>query len=299
MQIEIDGKTKLVGVIGDPVEHSCSPPMHNAVFNELGMNYVYVPFHVKSENMQAALEGFKALNVVGINITIPHKQAVIPFLDEISKEAEMIGAVNTLVFEGDRVIGHNTDARGFIEAMYEVVDEKHVLSEVEGIEGSAVVLGAGGASRAVVVGLVNAGFSPITIANRTVSKAISLAEQIGSKSSAEGPRTRLLGMGLDDEKLPDAIADASLLVNTTSAGMDASLPLIIDADWLHQDLIVYDIIYTPPKTKLLTVARKKGLQTIRGLGMLVHQGAIAFELWTGVSPPVETMRKALIKALEG
>lgn len=284
--MHIDGKTKIVGVIGDPVEHSCSPPMHNAVFDELGMNYVYVPFHVRAEDLKAALEGFKALNIAGINITIPHKQRVIPILDEISKEAEMIGAVNTLVFEEGLIIGHNTDARGFIEAVYEVVDEK--------IEGNAVVLGAGGAARAVVVGLVNAGFSPIMIANRTTSKAVSLAEQIGSQSSA-----KLLGIGLNDEKLPDAIADARLLVNATSAGMDLSLPLIIDANWLHQGLLVYDIIYTPPETKLLMEARDRGLQTINGLGMLVHQGAIAFELWTGVSPPVETMRNALIEALEG
>lgn len=283
--MQINGRTKIVGVIGDPVEHSCSPPMHNAVFDELRVNYVYVPFHVKAEDLQAAIEGFKALNVAGINITIPHKQRVIPMLDQVSKEAEMIGAVNTLVFESDRIIGHNTDARGFIEAMYEVLDEK--------ISGPAVVLGAGGAARAVVVGLVNAGFSPVTIANRTTSKAIALAEQIEKKSHAT-----LFGIGLDDEKLPDAIADAKLLVNATSAGMDLSLPLIIDSDWLHQDLVVYDIIYTPPKTKLLMAAQNSGLQTISGLGMLVHQGAIAFELWTGISPPIETMRNALIKALE-
>lgn len=282
--MQINGKTKVIGVIGEPVEHSCSPPMHNAVLDELKMNYVYVPFRVKARNLQAALEGFKALNIAGINITIPHKQRAIPMLDGLSKEAKMIGAVNTLVFEDDRVIGHNTDARGFIEAMYEVVDEK--------IEGSAVVLGAGGAARAVVVGLVNAGFAPVTIANRTASKAVALAEQIRSQSDA-----KLLGIGLDDERLPDAIADAKVLVNATSAGMDLSLPLIIDADWLHQNLVVYDVIYTPPKTKLLTAARDRGLQTISGVGMLVHQGAIAFELWTGVSPPVETMKDALIEAL--
>jgi len=280
----INGKTKIVGVIGDPVEHSCSPPMHNAVFEELKMNYIYVPFHVKAEDIKAALDGFKALNIAGINITIPHKQIVIPFLDEISKEAKMIGAVNTLVFENDRVVGHNTDARGFISAMYEVIEQN--------IQGEAVVLGAGGAARAVVAGLVNADFSVITIANRTVSKAVSLANQISEKSD-----TKISGMGLDDKKLPQAIENAKLLVNTTSAGMDLSKPLIIDADWLHQDLIVYDIIYSPSETKLLMEANKRGLKTIQGLGMLVHQGAIAFELWTGIFPPIETMRNALIKAL--
>lgn len=283
--VQINGKTKIVGVIGEPVEHSCSPPMHNSAFDELKMNYVYVPFHVKAEDLQAAVDGFKALGIAGINITIPHKQRIIPMLDEISKEAEMIGAVNTLVFEDDSIIGYNTDARGFIEAMYEVVDEE--------ITGSAVVIGAGGAARAVVVGLVNAGFSPITIANRTTSKAIELAEQIERKSDAI-----LLGIGLYDAKLPDAITNANLLVNATSAGMDLSRPLIIDSDWLHKDLIVYDIIYTPPNTKLLMAAEKKGLQTIKGLGMLVHQGAISFKLWTDISPPVETMRNALIKALD-
>jgi shikimate dehydrogenase len=282
---QITGKTKIVGVIGDPIEHSCSPQMHNAAFRQLDMDYVYIAFHVKAEDLKAAIDGFRALNIKGINVTIPHKQGVMPLIDELSREAELIGAVNTLVFKEDVIEGHNTDARGFIAAMRE-----------EGADvprdGSVVVLGAGGAARAVVVSLALEGVKRISIANRTASRAIQLAADISQKTGIE-----IHGMGFDDKKLPEAIAESSLLINATSAGMDLQQPLLIDKDWLHHQLVVYDIIYNPPETRLMKVAQEKGLKTIGGIGMLVHQGAIAFELWTGQYPPVDTMRHALMKAL--
>ncbi|HIE29851.1 TPA: shikimate dehydrogenase [Candidatus Poribacteria bacterium] len=284
--MQITGKTKIVGVIGDPIEHSCSPQMHNAAFEQLSMDYVYVAFHVKAEDLKAAVDGFKALNIVGINVTIPHKQGVIPLIDKLSREAELIGAVNTLVFKEGTIEGHNTDARGFIAAM------KEAGVDVPRGE-SVVILGAGGAARAVVVSLALEGVKKISIANRTASRAIQLASDISQKTGTE-----IHGMGLDDKSLPEAISESSLLVNTASAGMDLEHPLLIDENWLHRQLVVYDIIYNPPETRLMKVATEKGSKTIGGIGMLVHQGAIAFELWTGQYPPVDVMRQALMNALD-
>jgi shikimate dehydrogenase len=283
--MQITGHTKIVCIIGDPVEHSRSPQMHNAAFAELGLDYVYVAFHIRPDDLRAAMEGFKAIQVAGINVTIPHKQAVIPFLDEISREAELIGAVNTLIFDNGKIAGDNTDAPGFLQAMEEEgFDVPHGQS--------AVVLGAGGSARAIVVALALAGLKSITIANRTVSRAVSLAADLSERTG-----TSIDGIGLDDARLPGTIATGALIVNTTSVSMDVSHPLLIRPEWLDPQSIVYDIVYTPPETRLLKAAAERGCPTIGGLGMLVHQGAIAFKKWTQISPPVETMRGALQQAL--
>ena len=279
--MQITGQTKIVGIIGDPIKHSRSPQIHNAAIAALGLDYVYVPFHVQPDNLGAAIEGFKVINVVGINVTIPHKQRVIPYLDEISREATLIGAVNTLIFKGGAIIGENTDAPGFLQAM-----EEDGLDVPQG--GSAVVIGAGGSARAIVVALALAGVQTICITNRTVSRAATLATDLSEKMDAS-----IYGIGLDDPKLPNAVGTSQLIVNTASTSMDISHPLLIDPEWLEPQSIVYDIVYTPPETRLLQAAAEKECHTIGGLGMLVHQGAIAFEKWTGVNPPVETMRQAL------
>ena len=279
--MQITGTTKIVGVIGDPIEHSRSPQMHNAALAQLGLDYVYVPFHIREADLPAAINGFKAINVIGINVTIPHKQAVIPFLDEISREAELIGAVNTLTFEAGKLAGDNTDAPGFLQAMHEAGSE---LPKGE----SAVVIGAGGSARAIVVALALNGLESIYIVNRTTSKAVALATDLSDKTGVE-----MHGMGLDDTRLPDIVAKSRLIVNTASTSMDISHPLLIRPEWLNPKSIVYDIVYTPPETRLMQAASERGCATIGGLGMLIHQGAIAFEKWTKVSPPVEVMRQAL------
>ena len=283
--MQITGKTKIVGVIGDPVEHSHSPQMHNAAFVELGLNYVYVPFHIQPDALPAAIEGFKAINVVGLNVTIPHKQAVIPFLDEISREVELIGAVNTLTFENGRIKGDNTDGLGFLEGMRETGLE---LPQGE----SALVIGAGGSARAVIVALSSIGLETIFIANRTTSKAIKLAEGLSDTIG-----TPIHGIGLDDPQLAEIVNGVALVVNTASVGMDISRPPLINAEWLRPQTAVYDIVYTPPETRLLLAAAERGCHTIQGLGMLVYQGAIAFEKWTKVTPPVKTMKQILQQAL--
>ena len=283
--IQITGKTKIVGVIGDPVEHSRSPQMHNAAFEELGLNYVYVPFHIPPDALPAAIEGFKAINVVGLNVTIPHKQAVIPFLDEVSRDVELIGAVNTLTFQKGRIKGDNTDGLGFLEGMRETGFE---LTQGE----SALVIGAGGSARAVIVALTSIGLETIFVANRTTSKAIKLAEDLSDTIG-----TSIHGIGLDDAQLADIVDRVALVVNTASVGMDISRPPLIHTEWLRPQTAVYDIVYTPPETRLLLEAAERGCHTIQGLGMLVHQGAIAFEKWTKTAPPVKTMKQVLQQSL--
>ena len=278
----LTGHTRIVGIIGDPIEHSRSPQMHNAAFAKAGLDYVYVPFHVRPDDLAHAIAGFKALNVVGINVTLPHKQAVIPYLTSISREAELVGAVNTLTFVDDGIHGDNTDAPGVLRAL----EEEEDMSVPVGQE--VVVLGAGGSARAVVVALALGGVASITIANRTVERAVSLAQEMQQKTNI-----LMHGMGLADARLPDAVSRCMLLINTATASMDPTQPLLVSADWLQPNTIVYDIVYTPPVTPLMKAASERRCPTLGGIGMLVHQGAIAFEKWTGVTPCTETMHHAL------
>ena len=278
----LTGHTRIVGIIGDPIEHSRSPQMHNAAFAKAGMDYVYVPFHVRPDDLAHAIAGFTALNVVGINVTLPHKQAVISYLTSISREAELIGAVNTLSFVEDGIHGDNTDAPGVLKALEEDGNMSIPVGE------DVVVLGAGGSARAVVVALALAGVASITIANRTVERAISLAEEMQQKTDIP-----MHGMGLADTRLPNAVNRCMLLINTATASMDPTQPLLVSADWLQPNTIVYDIVYTPPVTPLMKAAAEHRCPTLGGIGMLVHQGAIAFEKWTGVTPCTETMHHAL------
>ena len=279
----LTGHTRIVGVIGDPVEHSRSPQMHNAAFAKAGLDYVYVPFHVRPDDLADAIAGFKAINVVGINVTLPHKQAVIRSVTSISREAELIGAVNTLTFVEGNIYGDNTDAPGVLKAL-----EEDGNMSGSPVGENVIVLGAGGAARAVVVALALRGVASITIANRTVEKAVSLAEEMDRKTGVS-----MQGIGLTDERLPLAVRESKLLVNTATTSMDVTQPLLISADWLQPNTTVYDIVYTPPVTPLMQAATERGCQTLGGIGMLVHQGAIAFEKWTGVTPCTETMRQAL------
>jgi shikimate dehydrogenase len=220
-----------------------------------------------------------------------------PLLDHISTEAHLIGAVNTLVFDQDQIFGHNTDAEGFIRAMQE---EASLCDYLLTGDVRAVVLGAGGAARAVVTALALNNVTEITIANRTVSKAVTLVENLEPNLLQTDLQlsTRLTSVEIQSSQLADLIAACDLLVNTTSVGMDNTAQVdLFDLDCLSAQTIVYDIVYTPPVTPLLRVAEAKGCPIIGGLGMLVHQGAIAFEKWTGIEPNIEVMREALIKSL--
>lgn len=281
----ITGHTRIVGVMGAPVEHSRSPQMHNAALAKAALDYVYVPFHVRPGDIAAALEGFKALNVVGINVTLPHKQAVIPHLTSMSRQSELIGAVNTLSFREGGIHGDNTDADGFLQALREAAQDNMLFLR---LFREVVVLGAGGAARAVVVALALAGAKQIVIANRTATKAVALAEEMQEKTGVA-----MQGMGLMDTRVDAAVRNSTLLVNTATASMEADAPLLIDGNSLSPHTFVYDIVYTPPVTPLMRAAAERGCKTLGGIGMLIHQGAIAFEKWTGVKPCLATLRHAL------
>jgi len=258
------------GLLGNPVEHSLSPPMHEAAYAACDLDARYVTFEPTSETLSQAVDGAEALGVRGLNVTIPFKQQAHDLV-EPDDLAARIGAVNSLDFTGDTVTGHNTDAVGAVRAL-----EYHDVS----LAGTAVVVGAGGAGRAVAFGLADAGMR-VEIANRTVETARELADEIPAAS----------GHGLAD--LPHLIEDATVLVNCTSVGMDDRAQTIVPGDALHADLAVLDAVYTPLDTRLLREADAAGATTVDGAWMLLFQGAEAFELWTGLSAPVEAMNRAL------
>lgn len=271
-----------VGLLGWPVEHSRSPQMHNAAFAHLGLDWHYLLLPVAPSDVPDAIRGVRALRFAGVNVTVPHKQAVIPLLDGVRDEAEAIGAVNTIVNQEGCLIGYNTDAAGFLRALRDA-----------GVEPSgcrAVVLGAGGAARAVVYALLSQD-AAVTIANRTVARARTLATDIGAIFDIYPTVVPLTA----NSALARAVAYADLLVNATSLGMAPQVdadPLPAGLD-IAADLVVYDLVYNPRETRLLRRARAAGAAALGGLGMLLHQGAVAFELWTGQEAPIAVMRAAL------
>jgi len=283
----ITAETKVVGLIGDPVAHSVSPAMHNAAFACLGLDYVYLPFRVQKERLAEAVGGVRGLGLRGVNVTIPHKVAVIPMLDETDAMAGRIGAVNTIINNAGHLTGYNTDAGGFLLAL------KQAGFEPQGKK--AVVLGAGGASRAISFALAGSG-AVITILNRReeLEWAKTLAEQVSKCCGWEVPAWEL-----NDGNLAKALDGAELLVNATCLGMHPDIDKTpVARRLLRPGLAVFDAVYNPLRTRLMREAEEAGAKTISGLDMLVGQGAMAFELWTGRKPPVDEMKKAALMALE-
>jgi shikimate dehydrogenase len=287
--MRITGTTRVVGVLGYPVRHSLSPDMHNAAFDMLDMDWCYLPFEVAPDALAAAVRGLAALGVVGANLTIPHKRAVVAHLDEVRGDAEITRSVNTVHFHQDRTIGYSTDGDGFLAAVGTLGIDPRGLH--------AVLLGAGGSAVAIAVALARAGAAWITVANRTEERAQGLAELVGSRVSGG---ISMAAVPWHPEAIGEALRGANLLVNATSVGMkgkaEQTLPVPMEA--LEPSLAVYDIVYTPLETALVRAARERGCRALGGAGMLVHQGAISFRIWTGVEPPVETMEKALRAGLE-
>jgi shikimate dehydrogenase len=285
IDLSITAGTKICGIIGDPVEHSLSPHMHNAAFRQLGLDFIYLPFRVKRENLTGAIEGLRALNIQGMNVTLPHKVAVIPLLDEIDALARKIGAVNTIVNENGSLKGYNTDASGFLKALTAGntgVENKNVL-----------ILGAGGACRAIAFVLADRG-AALTLMNRHFTPALELADWIFQVF-----RRKVDVLDLNSENLGMCLSQADILINTTSVGMSpVSNETLVPVEMLRNDLSVIDIIYNPVRTRLLREAECKGAAIMSGLEMLVWQGAAAFELWTGEKAPVDEMRRAAKSALE-
>ncbi|MEM6754112.1 MAG: shikimate dehydrogenase [Cyanobacteria bacterium P01_C01_bin.38] len=289
----ITGTTKLLGVIGHPVEHSRSPLMHNAALANLGLDYVYLPFPIEPQNLAKALDGFVAIGVVGFNATIPHKQAIIPMLSRIEPIARAVGAVNTVFRRDDKWIGTNTDIEGFI-APLQTLDKD--WSQI-----SAVVLGNGGAARAVVAGCTQLGCASVHIVGRNLVKLSEFKDSWQDFSlSPLGNKVNLKVHQWDS--LAEIIKEADLLINTTPIGMYPKIdnsPL--DADLfahLPKDTIVYDLIYTPSPTKFLQYAQQADKTAIDGLEMLVQQGAAALKIWLQQETvPVDVMRQTLQQQL--
>jgi len=280
----ITGKTKLLGVIGDPVEHSLSPVMHNAVLNYLEQDYVYVPLPVKQGDLDRALAGFSAINLFGFNATIPHKQAIIPYLDRATPEAQQVGAVNTVWRTENGWEGTNTDVDGFIAPLTPL---NRNWSEM-----IPVILGNGGAARAVIAGCAKLGCPEIAVVGRNLDKLAQF------KQSWEGTGISAQISPYTWEKLPELLLQTQLLVNTTPIGMspqaDQSPVDKAMLKQLPQGAIAYDLIYTPRPTRFLQLAQETGgAIAFDGLEMLIQQGAKALEIWLQQSVPVEVMREAV------
>ncbi len=287
--VSVTGGTKLVGVFGYPVEHSLSPAMHNAAFAALHLPYIYVPFCVAPSDLGAAIGSLKSLGIIGVNLTIPHKEAVLPYLDEITSEAREVGAVNTVhCVDGVRLTGDNTDGYGFYAPL-----------AAAGLSVSGrrvVVLGAGGAARSVVIRLAREG-AHISIANRSHDRAIRLAQAVEDAGYARVGVVEWESPGRKD--LYRALTECEILVQTTRVGMhpqSMEMPEI-PIETLTQQHTVYDLVYNPAETALLREARRRGCRTITGVQMLVHQGAAAFHRWTAEWPPVDVMEIAVLDSL--
>lgn len=273
--------TKLVFVLGYPLGHSISPPMHNRVFRKLGMDYLYLPAEASSEDLKTLFQGLCRLNVAGFNVTVPHKIQIMDYLDELDPLAASIGAVNTIcIDENKKTRGFNTDGEGYIRSLCE---ETGIT-----IQGKRMfILGSGGAARAIAMTLVDQGAAKIYLSNRTHAKAISLAEEINTRM-----RDCVEVITQESTAQKEPLNSCDVLINTTSIGMHPnSQSTPIDTSLLPRDIIVSDIVYNPLETRLLSEARQKGCKVAPGLDMLIYQGAAAFQLWTGLEPLVDEMKK--------
>ena len=282
--VKVTGESKVVGVFGWPVAHSLSPPMHNAAFKALKMNWVYVPFPVSPENLEIALSSLGTMGIQGVNLTIPHKEQAFKLVDLLTEEAKLVGSVNTVHTTEQGLLGDSTDGRGFMAPLIE---------EGVSLKGeSVVVLGAGGAARSIVFTLAQAG-AKVMLYNRTSERAENL---IGAVSDAGLKPVELL-KSIDD--VNEAVRSAKLLVHTTQVGMHPDVQSIptLNLGSLHPDLYVYDLIYNPQETRLLSEGKRRGCKTLNGVKMLVNQGALSFQRWTGIAPPLATMELAVLAGL--
>ena len=281
---EITGHTKLTGLLGSPVAHSISPLMHNESFKMLGLDYVYLCFDVPEDNLETVFNGLKKLNIAGFNCTMPDKTRICQLGDELSPAASMIGAVNTVVNDNGKFIGHNTDGIGYMQSV------KDAGYDITG--STMTLLGAGGAASSIFVQAALDGVKNInifSIKDRFWEKAERMVEAVNKNTDCTA---RLMELG-DDALLADSIADSQILTNATSVGMAPNVDgcIVSDNSMLPEGLIVSDVIYNPMETKLLKMAKERGCKTFNGMYMLLYQGAEAFKIWTGREMPVEHIKK--------
>jgi len=280
----IDGSMRLCCLIGNPAKHSLSPLMHNAAFEELGLNYTYLAFEVEKNSLGEAVRGLRSLGVCGFNVTIPYKVDVVEYLDELDRSATDVGAVNTVVNKDRWLTGYNTDIQGVIYAL-----EKAGLLSPKGL---AVIIGAGGAARAVVAALAKMRCDEILLLNRTEEKATTLAREAEERYGIHCSGLKLTRRNLGK------VEKAILLVNATSLGMHPKVEESpIPKELIPEEIMVFDVVYNPLKTRFLKEAEERGAKTISGIDMLIGQGAASFKLWTGRDAPEELMRRTVLKAL--
>ncbi|MBI9082162.1 MAG: shikimate dehydrogenase [Desulfobacterales bacterium] len=282
----VDVNTKLVGLLGNPLGHSFSPAMHNKAFQTLGLNFFYLPIEVVPENLKDVARGISKMNFAGYNVTVPHKIRIMEHIDHIHELATVIGAVNVVTIKDGRTTGYNTDGEGFVQSL-----ETEARISIKGKR--HLIVGCGGAARAIAMTMAFKGAGKILISNRTEQKAYDLAGEINDKV-----RPCCHVVGKDPKEMKSAFQQVDVVINTTSIGMhpdEDRLPM--DTELLRKGQIVSDIVYNPAKTELLKRAEAKGCKIVTGIGMLVYQGAEGFRLWTGVAPPVEEMF-AVVRAIK-
>jgi shikimate dehydrogenase len=280
--MSLSGKTKVVGIFGDPIEHSLSPKMQNAAIVGAGLDAVYVPFHVTEAQLCDAIAGIRAMNIRGVNLTIPHKEAGCRLVDELDEQASLIGAINTIVNDGGRLKGYNTDGSGLLKAL-----KQELSVEVSGSR--VLLLGAGGACRAALVALCQAQVAWIGIANRTRSRSQNLIKEL----SPVFPGTAFAEYELGSALLNECVEPVDLLINTSSVGLKGDGFAFPVVDCVKDRGAVFDMVYTPEPTRLLSDARARRLAAADGLGMLSAQGELGFQLWFGCAPQPYVMRESL------
>ncbi len=280
---------KVIGIFGYPIEHSLSPVMHNTAFRILGLDFIYLPFEVKPEDLQFAVKAIKALGFKGVNITVPHKEKVIKYLDKLDSSAKEVGAVNTIVNQegkpgSNRLVGYNTDGIGFLKSLAGKINLKNR---------NVLLLGCGGAGKSIAGALVKSKIGSLTIIDPNKEKAKETKLLVEKIRKVSGVRCKLT---VSHQPLATGYK-ADLLINATPLGMHRGDPLPIDVKYLHKNMVVYDIVYNR-ETELLKEAKKIGARTFTGLEMLIYQGAEAFRIWTGKNAPIEAIRQTIAKTLK-
>lgn len=285
----IDGRTKLLGLLATPIGHSLSPAMHNMSLRKLGLNYAYMAFEVGNEQLADVVTGMRALNVRGFNVSMPNKTKILPLLDELSPAAQFAGAVNTVVNEDGKLIGHITDGTGYMRSLKE--------AGVDVVGKKMTLMGAGGAATAIAIQAALDGVSEISIFNREdeyFQRAEKNAQIINEEMKEVNCKVNVYRLE-DHGRLKEEISTSDILTNGTGVGMKPleGQSLVTDASWLRPELFVSDVVYIPRKTALLELAESVGCKTLNGLGMMLWQGAKAFEIWTGQEMPVEYVKEQL------
>jgi shikimate dehydrogenase len=282
--MQISGKTKLCGVIGDPIEHSLSPTIQNSAFNHLDLDFVFLAFNVKPEDLEAAIQGLKALGIRGLNVTMPHKTNVVGCLDELDSTVKFLDSANTIVNKESKLFGFNTDGVGAIQALQE--------NGVDIASSNVLLLGAGGAGRSIALSIAEQARG-LVILNRDYEKARRLELDLEKKF----PKN-IISTSLSAVSIKKYLKKSDVLINATNVGMKPNQnQSIVDPRFLTSNLTVMDIVYNPVETKLLIAAKEAGARAINGIDMLIHQGAVSFELWTGKKAPIEVMKQAALKKL--